>query len=445
MRVLLLSTYELGRQPFGLASPAGWLRRSRTEVRVQDLAREPLNTDSVSSADVIALYLPMHTATRVTMRLLPKLKQLNPGAHFCCYGLYAPLNEDLLRAAGVQTILGGEFESGLVTLVEWLENPAATHPVDSVSLPKQRFVVPDRRALPPLSDYSHLNIVTGGPKIVGYTEASRGCLHLCRHCPIVPVYQGALRIVQKDVVLADISQQVEAGAQHMTFGDPDFFNGPGHSLAIVQEMHRRYPQLTFDVTIKIEHLLKYRRHLDTLRASGCLLVTSAVESIDDHVLRRLAKGHTRRDFIEALELLNAAGLAFNATFVPFTPWTTWEGYRDLLRLLMDLHLVENVAPIQLGIRLLVTAGSRLLDLPEIRRRIGTFDSQALVYPWRHPDPSIDALCRQVLAVVEQAGGADRVRTFLKIWELAFDGQPPPEFDSIPCRCTIPYLNEPWYC
>jgi hypothetical protein len=41
---------------------------------------------------------------------------------------------------------------------------------------------------------------------------------------VVPVYNGVFRIVQRDVVLADIRQQVAMGAEHITFGDPDFFN-----------------------------------------------------------------------------------------------------------------------------------------------------------------------------------------------------------------------------
>ena len=109
---------------------------------------------------------------------------------------------------------------------------------------------------------------------MGYTEATRGCKHLCRHCPVVPVYRGAFRIVQQDVVLEDIRQQVAAGAEHITFGDPDFFNGPGHAIPIVEALHREWPALTYDVTIKMEHLLKHRELLPVLKATGCLFVTS---------------------------------------------------------------------------------------------------------------------------------------------------------------------------
>jgi len=138
----------------------------------------------------------------------------------------------------------------------------------------------------------------GVRRTVGYTEASRGCKHLCRHCPVVPVYQGHFRVVQRDVVLEDIRRQVAAGAQHVTFGDPDFFNGFGHAAELVRTFGREFPGVSYDVTIKVEHLLRHADFLPVLRDTGCAFVVSAVESVDDYVLQHIFdKGHTRADFL----------------------------------------------------------------------------------------------------------------------------------------------------
>jgi radical SAM superfamily enzyme YgiQ (UPF0313 family) len=475
MNVVLISTYELGRQPFGLASPAAWLRQRGAQVTCLDLSRESFREESVREADLIAFFVPMHTATRLAVELLDPVRELNPNAHLCFYGLYAPVNEGYLRSLGVQTILGGEFEEGLAHLAErlgggrgsveaasrrqeaepWRDKPAATgsaQPEPLVSLARQNFIVPDRSGLVPLKQYAHVILPNGQHKTVGYTEASRGCKHLCRHCPVVPVYNGTFRIVQRDIVIEDIRQQVEVGAEHVTFGDADFFNGVGHALPLVEELHTRWPQLTYDVTIKVEHLLKRAEHLRTLRDTGCLFVTSAVESIDDAVLARLDKGHTRADFLAVTELFQEIGLTLHPTFVPFTPWTTLEGYCELLSVLAEYDLVENVAPIQLGIRLLITASSRLLELPEVREMVGPFDEKALFYPWRHADPRVDQLAAEVEDLVRRGDKFHRTRAqiFSLIWQAAHhaagltDKLEPPELILL-SRAAVPYLNEPWYC
>ena len=436
VRVVLISTYDMGRQPFGLASPAAWLRAEGHEVTTADLSREEPPFEAVRDADWIAFHLPMHTATRLAVPQIEVVRQLNPAATICCYGLYAPVNQEMLRALGVTHIVGGEFERALADLVSGRSDSALP-----VILDRLPFVTPDRTTLPLLGRYA--GIMRGGArKTVGYTEASRGCKHLCRHCPIVPVYEGRFRIVQRDVVLADVRQQVAAGAQHITFGDPDFLNGPGHARAIVEALHEEFPAVTYDATIKVEHLLNHRELLPVLARTGCLFITSAVESVDDEVLERLAKGHTRAGFVEALKLTREYGLTMAPTFVAFTPWTTREGYLDLLRTIRDLDLTGSVAPIQLAIRLLIQAGSKLLELGDLD--VGQFDAAALTYPWKHPDPAMDRLCSDLTRLIRAGDkkGLSRVEIFAAIWEKAFGEFP--DF-HLPDRATIPYLSEPWYC
>jgi radical SAM superfamily enzyme YgiQ (UPF0313 family) len=456
MNVLLISTYELGRQPFGLASPAAWLRARGHQVACLDLTRESLDEAAVRAAGLVCFYVPMHTATRLAATLLPKIKALNSGAHLCFYGLYAPVNESYLRELGVGTILGGEFEAGLASLASRLggrngdgEPALQTEPV--ISLARQKFLVPDRSGMPQPSKYARVKMPGGELRVAGSTEATRGCKHLCRHCPIVPVYNGAFRVVDREVVLEDIRRQAARGAQHITFGDPDFFNGPSHAMAIVEAMHREFPELTYDATIKIEHLRKHGALLPALRDAGCLFVTSAVESVDDAVLEKLDKGHTRADFLAAVARFRELGLTLLPTFVPFTPWTTLESYAELLDVLAEQGLTENVAPIQLAIRLLIPAGSRLLELPEVSAMVGPFDSAALVFPWKHADPRVDALAREISQLVQRGDSLQLSRTeiFAHIQRAACAavGKRPSNGAAVPLPKTapVPYLDEPWYC
>jgi radical SAM superfamily enzyme YgiQ (UPF0313 family) len=484
MNLVLISTYELGRQPFGLASPAAWLRARGHEVACLDLSREALDEGTIRAADLIAFYVPMHTATRLAAGLIAPVREMNPRAHICFYGLYAPVNEEYLRGLGVGTILGGEFEEGLANLAARLGDSRKDFPNVSfraergipptpgssnreiprsarndgsvqlepvISLARQKFLVPDRSGMPELAKYAAVVMPSGEHRIAGSTEATRGCKHLCRHCPIVPVYNGAFRVVERDVVLDDIRQQVGAGAQHITFGDPDFFNGPAHALSIVEAMHREFPQLSYDVTIKIEHLRKHDAHLATLRDTGCLFVISAVESVDNQVLEKFDKGHTRADFLAVAGRFRELGMTLLPTFVPFTPWTTLAGYLDLLDVVAREDLCENVAPIQLAIRLLIPAGSRLLELPDVREMVGPFDSAALVFPWQHEDARVDALCHDISELVQRGENLRMSRTeiFSHIRRVARAAAGKPEAGGVTPvvaqRTPVPFLDEPWYC
>ncbi len=449
MNVLLISTYELGHQPFGLASPAAWLRQAGITVACLDLSREALREDAVREADFIAFYVPMHTATRLAVEALLGIRKLNPTAHLCFYGLYAPVNESYLRKLGAQTILGGEFEEALLNAVKRVRQGQLEQVDPAISLARLKFATPDRRGLPALARYARLEHPDGNQRVVGYTEASRGCKHLCRHCPVVPVYQGRFRIVPPEVVLEDIRQQVVAGAEHITFGDPDFFNGIRHALRIVTALHREFPNLTYDVTIKVEHLLKHSVHLSMLRETGCLFVTTAVESVDDRILAILEKGHTDGDFVRVVNLFRETGLTLCPTFVAFTPWTSVEGYCELLDAIEQRGLVENVASVQLGLRLLIPAGSRLLELEQVREIVAPFDEAGLVYPWKHSDPRVEALYARVQEAIRQGLKEKRTRAeiFQSVSSVAHEsaGLPGSEVVAKNAHAAIPCLTEPWYC
>ena len=199
MKVVLISPYEIGRQPFGLAEPAAMLRSRGYDVRTIDLSLERIDPNEIRGAGLIAIYLAMHTATRIAFEALPRLSSLAPGVHLCAYGLYAPMNEELLRRHGVNSILGGEFEPSLLEIAGSLRNgQTIEHPLQENR--HVDFVVPDRTTMADLDRYAQLILADGTRKVMGFAEASRGCKHLCRHCPIVPIYNGKFRAIPVPVV-----------------------------------------------------------------------------------------------------------------------------------------------------------------------------------------------------------------------------------------------------
>jgi radical SAM superfamily enzyme YgiQ (UPF0313 family) len=455
MRILLVSCYELGHQPLAVASPLAFLERAGFAAEALDISVEQFDAGKAAGAGLVAISVPMHTALRLGVRAAEEIRRINPGCHICFYGLYASLNAEYLLAHCGDSVIGGEFESALVALVEALAagRPGAVegvhlrgHAVGPV-LTRLAFALPSRGALPSLKKYAHLDR-DGRKDLVGYVEASRGCLHLCLHCPIPPVYGGRFFVVPQEIVLADIRQLVGAGATHITFGDPDFLNGPGHSLAAVRAMHAEFPSLTFDFTAKVEHIIERDDLFPELRALGCAFMISAVESLSEAVLANLEKGHTRADVSRALRIVRGAGIAFRPTWVAFTPWTKLEDYLDMFEFVEREGLIDHVDPVQFTLRLLVPPGSALLTREAITPYLGPLDQAAFIHRWTHPDPRMDLLQREASRLVEAAAAGDAAATFYRLKALAFStaGLPlEPEPALAPDRRRPPRLTEAWFC
>ncbi len=484
---LLIACYELGHQPLSLAWPLAFLKRAGLNAATLDLAVQPFADSLAAHASFVGIAAPMHTALRLGARAARRVRAVNPGAHICFFGLYAWLNEDYLLNGIADSVIGGEYEEPLLKLIEAIQSGNLIFAqIPGVSTPSSRalpalnrlaFPVPDRSQLPPLHHYAHYlppieahhgpSIQTrhdsprseaewdGASVLSGYVEASRGCLRTCRHCPIVPIYHGRFFVIPSTVVLADIRQQVAAGARHITFGDPDFLNGPKHSLQIAHALHQEFPYLTFDFTTKVEHILKHRQLFPEFAALGCTFVVSAIESLSDHVLQKLAKGHTAADIDAALAILDAAGITLQPTLVAFTPWTTLADYLAQIEWIHARGLAGHIPPIQLAIRLLIPPRSALLSLPDTSQWLGELDPASFTYRWKHPDPRLDQLYSQisnlVLAQATQHNEPALI-THHKIRETAYQLAgliPAPRFTFPPNprrpRPAPPRLTENWFC
>jgi radical SAM superfamily enzyme YgiQ (UPF0313 family) len=454
--VLLVSCYELGHQPLGLAWPKAFLERAGFTPSALDLAVEPLDDGAVARARVAAIAVPMHTALRVGVRAAERIRRHNPACRVVFHGLYAFLNADYLREqVGAAAVLAGESEADLVRWIERLERgeggiAAAVSP----ALERLAFPTPSRTGLAPLTRY--VSLIHGERRVpAGYVEASRGCLHRCLHCPVPAVYGGRFFAVPPEVVLADVRRLVAAGAGHVTFGDPDFLNGPGHALRLVRALHHEFPGVTYDFTAKIEHILERRALFAEFGATGCVFVVSAVESLADPVLDALEKGHHAADVAVALAIVRDAGIALRPTFIPFTPWAALHDYHTLLDFVEAHDLIDQVDAVQYAIRLLVPPGSLLAARAALRPFLGPLDREAFSYRWTHPDPRMDALHAAVAGLAAQAAGvAERPHTtFARIRALAAaaagGGAPAPApgpFRAPPPERPIPArLTEPWFC
>ncbi|MHB8596269.1 MAG: CUAEP/CCAEP-tail radical SAM (seleno)protein [Ktedonobacteraceae bacterium] len=457
--ILLISCYELGHQPLHLAMLSTMLQQASYSPVPVDTAVEALSDEAILSARFVAISVPMHTALRLGQQVAQRVRKLNPTAHICFYGLYALLNAEYLLREHIDSAIGGEYEEPLLRLVAALEqgepltlSGVFTRQASSGPwIQRTAYVTPTRQQLPLLEKYAHLEH-DGVAVLAGYTETTRGCKHTCLHCPITPIYHGRFFAIPADIVLSDIRTQVAQGARHITFGDPDFLNGPTHALRITRALHNEFPAVTFDATIKIEHLLKHRHLLPELKTNGCAFVVSAVESINENVLRHLDKGHTSAEVAEAFAIMDQVGIALRPSLMPFSPWETLDSYIALLAFFEEHHLIEHVDPVHFSIRLLVPPGSALLDPLASQHLLDELDANAFTYRWHHPDSRMDELQRNVAQLVEQAelNKANPITTFFAIKALALAARGETfaltgAMASYGTHNALPHLTESWFC
>jgi radical SAM superfamily enzyme YgiQ (UPF0313 family) len=448
VRVLLVSCYELGHQPLHLASAAAFLRAAGHHVSAVDLSVQQLSEADLDAPELVAIAVPMHTAMRLAVPVARALRaRRGPDLRIVLFGLYAPLCGPALEPGLVDAVLGGEYEQALVDVADGNPSPRA------VVLDRLHFPLPARDLLPPLNRYTRL-LVDGEERLTGYVEATRGCVHRCRHCPVPAVYDGRIRVWQREVLVEDVGRLWQDGMRHLTFGDPDFLNAVPHAMAVARAVHERCPDLTFDITTKVEHILEHHQVVAELRDLGLLFIVSAVESTSPRVLELFAKGHSADDALAALRICRSLGVEMRPSLLPFTPWSTLRDQIELLDLIAGNALIDSVDPVQLSIRLLVPPGSLLLALPEMREHLRGYDPAGFSHLWQHPDPAMDTLQAEIaeLVAANADGGVPARSTHAAIRQLtarAAAGQglrwPDAGRELPPEREAPPRLSEPWFC
>jgi Radical SAM superfamily len=434
VQVLLISTYELGRQPVHLASPAAALRAAGHEVRTVDLATDQMAGDDIAWADRVGISVPMHTATRIADEIVRALASERPDLPVCLFGLYAGVASEPVDAR-----FEGEYEP---SLLEWAQGQRTG---DVRHLGRSQLQVLDRSGLPDLGAYARLEM-SGTTRLAGAVEASHGCRHRCRHCPIPAVYDGRIRVVPQPNVLEDIDNLVSAGAEHITFGDADFLNAPAHSLSLIESAHEAHPGITFDATIKVEHLVDHADLLERLAAANLLFVVSAFESVDPATLEILDKGHTVDDMVRAVGLVKGAGINIRPTWLPFFPWTEPDDVADIFEFLAGNDLVSATDPVQMAIKLLVPRGSLLETHPSLLPHLKGYDNAALTWRWEFADDRTAVLFEDLETIAADASDCGQ-ETAVTLNEMRSavahaSGRTIPPFVH---GHDVPRLTESWYC
>jgi hypothetical protein len=444
MRLLLVSTYELGRQPIHVASPASALGAAGIEVSTVDLAVQPWDPALLEGVDAVAFSVPMHTAMRLAGAVAGEVRALRPEVPIAFYGLYAGVGHDRLVGDGPTSSIAGEYEPGLVAWARQVEGGGGDAVVQR-HVGRSDFHAPDRSGLPAHDQYARLEWM-GEARLAAAVEASHGCRHRCRHCPIPVVYDGRMRVVGAKPVLADIDQLVADGIEHITFGDPDFLNAPRYSLDLLREAHANHPGLTFDVTVKVEHILAHLSMWREMATLGVLFVVSAFESTDRRTLEILDKSHTVADMAEAVTVLRSAGIHVRPTWLPFLPWTTPGDLADIVSFIDHHELWSATDPVQLAIKLLIPRGSLLETHPAVTPHLSDYLPESLTWAWEFQHAEAKTLHADLDAIAADGSDCDaEARDTLSLIRERVARSAGVSYPTMPESAPTPRLTESWFC
>ena len=148
----------------------------------------------------------------------------------------------------------------------------------------------------------------------------------------------------------------------------------------------------------------------------------------------------------------------------FTPWGGLDDYRAMLDF-VERHGLAGAAPaVQYALWLLLPPGSPLVPRIEAAGLLDGFDAQGLTHRWRHPDPRMERLAADVMAIVEEqaapssdVAGHDHARPASATAEVlarladaaaAAAGEPPaprPLAHEAAPPPRVPGLTEAWFC
>ena len=428
MKILLLSFYDLGKQPKIISELYKKLDNGSNQIDIVDYSIEEKNL-TLDNYDVLGIYASMHTASVLAEQYLRDRKLPNK---LFVFGLYANVFSEMFSIfQSIHSFDSDELES----LLEVQLNPNYSF----------KHSVPDRTILPSITDYSH--IVDGSNNLIaGSVETTYGCKHECTHCPVPIEFKGMFKTFGTEKIITDVTNQVEEGAKHISFNDPDFFNGPKHALKILQLLNEKHPSITYDSTIKVEHILKYPDYFQELKNLNMLFVISAFETTNDHVLNILQKNHSFNDLNKAVELSLENKIDIRPTWMPFSPWTEQNDLISIIKLIENYKLRETVDPIQLTIKLLVPKNSLILKRPEMKEYLLDYDPSSFSYAWKYKFPNIDNIQNELFTYVLQHESENEYAQYLGLVDILESHTNETLLNSEKySQRIVPKLSETWFC
>jgi radical SAM superfamily enzyme YgiQ (UPF0313 family) len=403
---LVVSSFEGGYQPVtALAGFVALRNAGFSNTRFHDTYVDGLPDDLFDDVDAVAIAVPLFDALQAGLQLSEMIRSKRPEAKIIFFGQYATLNAGRLPGKYGDYAVCGEWEQPLVNFAHHLTTGQVLDKLGLVDardarsgmiphpyITRNGIALIDRSAAPPLHKYPqpHVEKLLGATGItVGGVESTRGCHHKCTYCSVYATYDGKVIPIKDDIVIEDVRNLVALGMQHLTFTDAEFFNAKNQGLRLLRVLHAEFPDLTYDFTTRIDHILEHEEALREMKDLGVRFITSALEFPTQMVLDVVSKEISLADIELAIKTLRDIGIRLSPTFIMFNPWVGKEDLATFRDFIERNDLDDVVDPIQYETRLHLYKGSPLLSRASTAGlELTEFEFH---YDWKHADPAVDEM------------------------------------------------------
>jgi radical SAM superfamily enzyme YgiQ (UPF0313 family) len=402
-RVVLASGYDGGFQPIGVGTAASWLSQAGIDATCLDAFVDGIDEGRLHDADLVGISVQLFQSIAPAVDIAAAVRRTSPQARIVMFGQHANIHAERLVGRHCDAVIRGDWEPALVALARQAAGDTVSLPGEvqdvldagapiRVNIQRSGHLPPARHALPGLDRYSSLEAgkFFVRPTVIGNVETARGCHHSCSYCSVFAATGTKVNIIPAAVVLEDIRQVVALGATHIGFVDAEFINSRRHGLDVVRRMKAEFPDLTFDIVTRADHIVESKDVIAELKNLGCAFVTSAFEFPRQRVLDAVNKGLTLEHIERAIAFCRSIGLKLNPTFIIFNPWIDLSDLLFFDEWLEQTGLIESVDAEQFRGRLYLYKGSPLLADADIRNL--RLVEHPFHYDWEHPDRRVDEIC-----------------------------------------------------
>jgi len=274
-------------------------------------------------------------------------KKINPKIIIICGGIGVTVRPDLAFTKGscVDYVVRGEGEITFLTLLTHIEEGKTVKDIpgisyrngDNVIHNKDASLISDLDSLPHPAKHLYTPIDNSilPPIAYGRLFTSRGCPFACSYCDSKKLWTRKVRYNSPEYVVEEMEElKRRFGVKLFVFDDDTFALDKKQCDSLLDLMIERNLGVYWRCETRAN--LVNDKLLEKMKRAGCMSISIGVESGNDMILKKVKKGITKEQLLNACNLIKKHGMLVNAFFMFGFPWESESEIKDTIDFLYKI-------------------------------------------------------------------------------------------------------------